>query len=118
MGGCLDRRKIPWVSWMVMYKPQEEGGLGIKNLDWFNLALLAKWRWHILKEDKGIWRQILDSRYGVKVEGSGGLDVVEGLRIGSQWWKDICRIGCLNSCLDWFQVSLKRKLGRGNKTRF
>lgn len=29
-----------------------EGGLGIKNLESFNLALLAKWRWRICNEKR------------------------------------------------------------------
>lgn len=72
----------------------------------------------MLKEDKGIWRQVLESRYGVKMEGAGGLGVSLGLKIGSPWWKDICRLGRLNTCPDWFEMGLKRKLGRGNKIRF
>lgn len=106
------------MTWVVVCKPREKDGLGIKNLECFNLALLAKWRWRLFKEDKGIWRQVLESRYGVNLEGSRGLDVTEDLKIGSYWWNDICRLGRLNSCTDWFQAGLKRKLGRGNKIRF
>lgn len=68
-------------------------------------------RWMILKEDKGLWREILASRYGVVVEGLTKLDTNEGIRKGSGWWKGICRLGRINKFEDWFYMRLKRKLG-------
>lgn len=72
--GNSEKRKITWVRWEVVCKPREEGGLGIKNLDWFNLALLGKWRWTVLKEENGLWKQILVSRYGVETKGDAALN--------------------------------------------
>lgn len=46
------------------------------------------------------------------------LDVQEGCRKGSSWWRGICRLGSFNNELDWFQKGLKRKLGIGNNIRF
>ena len=39
-GGGLDQNKIAWVSWKSICLPKEEGGLGIKDINQFNLALL------------------------------------------------------------------------------
>lgn len=41
-GGNGVTRKIALVRWEVVCKSRVEGGLGIKNIDWFNLALLAR----------------------------------------------------------------------------
>jgi len=36
------RRKIAWVFWETICKSKNEGGLGVKDLRMFNIALLAK----------------------------------------------------------------------------
>ena len=58
-----DHKHISWVSWANVYKPKEEGGLGVKDIRMFNCALLAKWKWRLLSEEKGIWKEILVSKY-------------------------------------------------------
>lgn len=40
--GKLDNRKMAWVRWSKICVPKESGGLGIKNLELFNLSLLGK----------------------------------------------------------------------------
>lgn len=52
-GGCEEKRKIAWVKWEVVCKPKLEGGLGVKDLEWFNIALLTKWRWRLIKGEMG-----------------------------------------------------------------
>ncbi|XP_058734070.1 uncharacterized protein LOC131605773 [Vicia villosa] len=42
-GGLGERRKIHWVSWKNVCLPFIKGGLGIKDVGDFNLALLNKW---------------------------------------------------------------------------
>ena len=34
--------KMAWVGWKTMCKPKSQGGMGFRNLQAFNLALLAK----------------------------------------------------------------------------
>lgn len=100
-------------------KPKEEGGLGVKNLEWFNLSFLAKWRWRLLKEEKRLWRDVVVSRYGNN-EGGLSLSLWEGNveRLASPWWKRICKLGRYESMEDWFKMGVKRKLGKGNKIKF
>lgn len=41
-GGAVGwNKRIAWVSWEVVCNPKEKGGLGIKDLEKFNLALLG-----------------------------------------------------------------------------
>ncbi|KAI5411581.1 hypothetical protein KIW84_056590 [Lathyrus oleraceus] len=62
-GGAEDKKVIHLVSWKSVCKPKEEGGLGIKNLELFNKALLLKWKWRIVKENDALWSEILRVRY-------------------------------------------------------
>lgn len=57
-------RGMYWVAWDKICKPKEEGGLGVKNIELFNVALLAKWKWRILSEEDAPWWDLLSHRYG------------------------------------------------------
>ena len=63
-GGGLDQRKIAWVKWESICLPKEKGGLGIKDVRTFNKALLGKWQWDMLHQNKVLWARILESKYG------------------------------------------------------
>ncbi|MCI67353.1 receptor-like kinase, partial [Trifolium medium] len=65
----------------------EYGGLGVRQLREFNLALLGKWRWRMLVDRDGLWFRVLAARYGVE-----GGRLRDGGRIGSSWWREITRI--------------------------
>ena len=43
-GGGPDINRIAWIKWDIVCRPKEKGGLGMKDIDTFNLALLGKWR--------------------------------------------------------------------------
>ncbi|KHN37114.1 Putative ribonuclease H protein, partial [Glycine soja] len=38
-GGGPDNNKIAWIKWETVCLPKEKGGLGIKDINTFNLAL-------------------------------------------------------------------------------
>ena len=58
-----DRRKIHWISWVVLCKPKAEGGMGFKNLALFNDALLARQAWHLLHNKESLFYQIFKSKF-------------------------------------------------------
>lgn len=66
-GGCLERKKIPWVKWEEVCKPKSSGGLGVKDLRAFNLNLLSKWRWRLLANSSSIWTDVLVAKYGAEI---------------------------------------------------
>jgi hypothetical protein len=41
-GGGIDDKKICWIKWDQICLPKDKGGLGVKNLELFNLSLLSK----------------------------------------------------------------------------
>ena len=64
---CRDNRSIAWVRWEDVCKPLEEGGLGIKDVKIFNNALLAKWKWRLMNDERGKWKDIPVSKYGLEI---------------------------------------------------
>ena len=63
-GGGNDTYKIPWVKWDTVCLPKVRGGLGIKDLNKFNEALLGKWGWQLANNPQQLWARILVSLYG------------------------------------------------------
>jgi len=59
-----DGRKIAWASWKNVCELKEVGGLGMIEIRWFNIALLGKWIWRLGYEKKGLWKEVLGSKYG------------------------------------------------------
>jgi len=108
-----EKMPIAWVSWEMVCKPKEEGGLGIRDIRKFNYALLAKWRWRFLTEEKGRWKEMLVSKYGTNVD-----TPQSPIKFQSWWWKDMQKVCKEGEGSGWFQQQLGWKLGRGDKIRF
>jgi len=57
------RRKPHWVSWNAMTQPKDMGGLGFKDFELFNLSLLARQAWRVLKYPNSLSASILKGVY-------------------------------------------------------
>ncbi|GKV52014.1 hypothetical protein SLEP1_g58623 [Rubroshorea leprosula] len=99
-------------------RDKNEGGLGIKNLRWFNLALLGKWRNRLLVGGNELWKRVLREKY-VDNEGDWMKRLCQSKRARSTWWQDICNInnGCLHK-KEWLGKGFKRVIGEGKITSF
>lgn len=58
-----DKRKISWVAWSTMAQPKRLGGLGFKNIEDYNDALLAKLGWRIQNHPESLLAQVLKGKY-------------------------------------------------------
>ena len=112
-GWGKEKKPISWVSWGDLCKPKEEGGLRLKNIKKFNFSLLAKWRWRFIAQEKGKWKEVLQSKYGVELDCSH-----IPVKHQSWWWRDIVKVCKEGGGEGWFQNELRWKLGRGDKIRF
>ena len=59
-GGADDRKKTVWVKWEKI----NVGGLAIKDILVFNKTLFKKWKWRLGLEEKGLCKEIIESKYG------------------------------------------------------
>ncbi|GAU48120.1 hypothetical protein TSUD_141420 [Trifolium subterraneum] len=107
-GGSEDSRKINWIKWDKVCLDKERGVLGVRRVKEFNLSLLGKWCWRLLKEPEGLWCKVLNVKYGIM-----DVQVNSGGSNASSWWKDIISIRCGNDAGggSWFHDNVERKVG-------
>eukprot|EP00253_Pinus_taeda_P006554 PITA_06554 len=60
--GHHTRKKFAWVKWVTIARPKRWGGWGIKNLDLFAKALVAKLGWNLLTTDS-LWSRVSQRKY-------------------------------------------------------
>jgi hypothetical protein len=58
-----DENKIAWMSWSKLGRTKERGGLGFRDLEWFNMALLAKQGWRLIQNPDSLAARILKEKY-------------------------------------------------------
>ena len=58
-----DSRGMHWKTWSHMRKPKEKGGLGFKDLEDFNMALLEKQLWRLITHPNSLLARVFKSGY-------------------------------------------------------
>ena len=62
-GSKQGRRKPSWVAWDILTMPKYLGVLGFRDLEIFNLALLAKQCWRLIENYDSLCARVLRARY-------------------------------------------------------
>ena len=52
------------MAWDRICSLIQQGGLGVRQLIPFNLALLGKWLWRFGLEESHLWRRVVVAKYG------------------------------------------------------
>ncbi|XP_042974644.1 uncharacterized protein LOC122306276 [Carya illinoinensis] len=63
VGHLQNERKLHWVSWGQIGRSKATGGLGFRDLENFNLALLAKQGWRLVQYPNSLATQVLKVKY-------------------------------------------------------
>jgi hypothetical protein len=116
-GGGADDKRLCWVKWDQVCLPKEQGGLGVKNLELFNMALLSKWKWRFLSDDEAMWADLLRFRYGhLPTHLLGTANYSLGAQ-SSLWWRDVTGMGS-GVWEDWFKTNVGCCVGDGKNVGF
>jgi hypothetical protein len=116
-GGCVEDKKYCWIKWDQICLPKDKGGLGVKNLELFNLVLLSTWKWRFLIDGDAMWADLLRCRYGhLPSLLLGGDHSIIGAK-APVWWKDVTGVGG-GFVEDWFRPNVGCCVGDGNSIGF
>ena len=58
-----EKRKLHMVNWQTVTVPKELGGLGLFQMRYRNLALLAKLCWRLANEHEAPWAKMIAAKY-------------------------------------------------------
>lgn len=62
-GQRKEEKRIRWISWKKMCETKGNGGMGFKDLQTFNMTLVAKQSWKIMIEEDSLLHKIFKARY-------------------------------------------------------
>jgi hypothetical protein len=85
--GASEEFKYHMVTWGVVCRPRDLGGLGTVNTTILNECFMLKWIWKLYHQQDSLWVRLLKSKY-LKHDDffkSNG-------RMGSQFWKSLHKV--------------------------
>ncbi|XP_043699852.1 uncharacterized mitochondrial protein AtMg00310-like [Telopea speciosissima] len=62
-GDDTDKRKIRWIAWRRLCRSKDLGGLGFRDPELQNKALLSKMAWRLWKEPDSMWGRFMKAIY-------------------------------------------------------
>ena len=85
-GHCGNQRKIHWSKWSTLCLPKDMGGMGFKELQNFNDAMLAKQVWRLLENKSSLFHRFFKAKFFPK-----GTIFYAKVDKGSFAWKSILK---------------------------
>lgn len=62
-GQTKDEKKIHWINWKKLCTLADRGGMGFRDFQVFNLAMLAKQAWSLIHNTHSLFYHVYKSRY-------------------------------------------------------
>ena len=62
-GQSKDEKKIHLINWEKLCTRKDRGGMGFRDIQAFNMAMLAKQAWHLIHNTHSLFYQVYKSRY-------------------------------------------------------
>lgn len=62
-GASEEERKIHWASWGKISRSKKHGGIGFREMFFFNIAMVSRQFWRILRNPDSLISRILKARY-------------------------------------------------------
>ncbi|OMO59710.1 reverse transcriptase [Corchorus capsularis] len=103
----IDQRPIYWIPWRKLCKAKDFGGMGFRDMEFFNQALLAKQGWKLLHHPDSLMARVLKARYFPRTT---FLEAKEGW-LPSFTWRSILK------GRDLLQYGLRWRIGNGRSVR-
>ena len=102
-----DNRKVHWVKWDKLCEAKEVGGMGFKEIEKFNDALLAKQVWRLINNPDSLCHKVFKARFFPDCSILEARDST----CGSYAWKSII------SARDIIRKGMVWRIGIGNSVR-
>ena len=103
----INNRGLHWVAWDKICVPFDQRGLGFRDFHDFNLALLAKQMWRLLKYPHSLLARVLKGRY---YQHSGPMSVEKACNPSYGWRSILASQPVLNQ-------GLQKKIDNGYETK-
>ena len=62
-GQTSNENKIHWINWQRLYGPKKKGGMSFRDINAFNLALLAKQAWRLIHQQNSLFFRVYKTQY-------------------------------------------------------